>query len=309
MLAEVTQFGSLDSAAVACSIHIAGTSLELSGHSDEDLRLSPGLKQFCRSVPVTDITIDIDWVGKVGSYPGIPIFDSEATWSLWRDRRDFIFDFSSEAINPHPYKRLIVNPTFTRGQLLLSGEALEAHWPIFPLEYPADELLITNYLAAHGLGVEVHGCGLIDSQTGGHLLLGHSGAGKSTTARLWQSRRGPEILSDDRIILRIENGELWMHGTPWHGEGWFASPGKSRINSIFILQHGEDNEFTELSPSRAVGELFARSFPPFHSSAGLERTIEFLDRVVAIAPCYEFSFVPDASAVDAILEFNHVADC
>src|ERR1051326_5980709 len=185
MLAEVTQFGGLDWAAVACGIHIAGTSLELSGHSDEDLRLSPGLQQFCRSASRPDITIEIDWIGKLGSRPGVPIFDSGATWSLSRERSDFVFEFSSEAINPHPYKRLIVNPTFTRGQLLLRREALGAHWPVFPLEYPVDELLITNYLAAHGLGVEVHGCGLIDPQIGGHLLLGHSGAGKSTTARLW----------------------------------------------------------------------------------------------------------------------------
>jgi len=40
------------------------------------------------------------------------------------------------------------------------------------------------------------------------VLLGHSGAGKSTTMQLWQSLRNPEILSDDRIILRLQNGEL-----------------------------------------------------------------------------------------------------
>jgi hypothetical protein len=305
MLAEVSQFDCVDRAAVACGIRIAGISLGLLGHSHEDLRLSPGLGQFLFSVRSPDITIDIDWIGSIRSHRGATIFDSGAAWSLSRDGCDLVFDFSSEAINSHPYKRLIVNPAFTRAQLLLSREALEAHRPISPLEYPADELIVTNYLAHHGLGVEVHGCGLVDSEFGGHLLLGHSGAGKSTTTKLWQSLRNPEILSDDRIILRLQNGELWMYGTPWHGEGRFASPGKARINKILVLQHGDRNQFVEFSRSLAAGELFARCFPPFHSPMGLEGTIEFLDRVVNSVPCYEFRFVPDAGAVEAVIEMDY----
>ena len=160
---------------------------------------------------------------------------------------------------------------------------------------------------ARRIVVKVGSALLVDAETGGHLLLGHSGAGKSTTARLWQMQRNPEILSDDRIILRFDRNELWMYGTPWHGEGCFASPLKTRVNQIFVLQHGKRNEFMELPPSRAVGELFARSFPPFHSAMGLQNTVELLERVVSAVPCYDFQFVPDSSAVDAVFEFGHVA--
>jgi hypothetical protein len=138
-------------------------------------------------------------------------------------------------------------------------------------------------------------------------LLGHSGAGKSTTTQLWRSLRNPEILSDDRLILRLQDGELWMYGTPWHGEGRFASPGKSKISRILILHHGERNQFTELSRPQAAAELFARCFPPFHSPAGLHGVIEFLERVVNAVPCYEFRFVPDARAVDAVMEMDRVS--
>src|SRR5579864_7730045 len=197
----------------------------------------------------------------------------------------------------NPNLRRLENPDF-------NSHALQPHTPICPLEYPADELLITNYLAHRRLGVEVHGCGLIDGQTGGYLFLGHSGAGKSTTARFWQSLRGPEILSDDRIILRLHDNELWMYGTPWHGEAAFASPGKARLNRVFILQHGPENKIVTLPKARAVGELFARCFPPFHSASGLNRTIEFLNRVVETVPCYQFCFVPEISAVQAALAFH-----
>ncbi|PYV76625.1 MAG: hypothetical protein DMG97_03735 [Acidobacteria bacterium] len=184
---------------------------------------------------------------------------------------------------------------FTSAQLTLNSNLLPEH--AWPLEYPADELLITNYLAHHGLGVEVHGCGLIDAETGGHLFLGHSGAGKSTTTRLWKSSRNPEILSDDRIILRLDSGidvrpgtptvhvghgtptvhvgqaarlsnELWMYGTPWHGEAAFASAAKAKLNRIFILQHGQRNQITRMSFSRSL-------LPPVPQCRGFAEYREF----------------------------------
>jgi hypothetical protein len=249
--------------------------------------------------------VRVEWVENLLRGTGAPLFDSGSVWSSCRDGRDFVFDFSSSIISEHPYKRLRMDEGFRYGHLTLNREALAVYRPISPLEYPTDELLITNYLAYQGIGVEVHGCGLVDSESGGHLLLGHSGAGKSTTTQLWRSLRNPEILSDDRIILRLQNGELWMYGTPWHGEGRFASPGKSKISKILILQHGENNEILPLSRSHAAGELFARCFPPFHSPVGLEGTIEFLDRVLNTVPCYEFRFVPDVSAVEAVIEMDY----
>jgi hypothetical protein len=306
MLAETAQSESPPLLSLNCdAICIGDVSIGLSGISSGDCELDTGLQQF-RAVPwQPDIEVHVEWAEKLRCRSGVPVFDSGSLWALYRDGSDFIFDFCSSVVNEHPYKRLRIDAAFRCAHLTLSREALAAYRPISPLEYPTDELLVTNYLAHHGLGVEVHGCGMIDSETGGHLLLGHSGAGKSTTTQLWQSLRNPEILSDDRIILRLQNGELWMYGTPWHGEGRFASPGKSRINKILVLQHGERNQFVELSRSQAAGELFARCFPPFHSFVGLQSVIEFLDRLVNTVPCYEFRFVPDARSVDAVMELDY----
>ena len=305
MLAETAQSESTAPLSLHCDgIRIGDVSIGLSGLSSRDCDLDAGLERFRAAPRQPDIEVHVEWAETLRCQSGVPVFDSGSVWTLYRDGSDCIFDFCSSVVSEHPYKRLRIDGAFQCAHLTLSREALAAHRPISPLEYPTDELLITNYLAHHVLGVEVHGCGFIDSETGGHLLLGHSGAGKSTTTQLWQSLRNPEILSDDRIILRLEKGELWMYGTPWHGEGRFASPGKARINKILVLQHGERNQFVELSRSHAVGELFARCFPPFHSSVGLQGTVEFLDRVVSTVPCCEFRFVPDARAVDAVMEMD-----
>jgi hypothetical protein len=286
-------------------IRVGGVSLALCGASSGDVQLGDDLSAFESDVSSADIEVSVEWADSLQKSPGPPQFDSGAVWTLFSNEDDdeLVFDFTSPALGPRPYKRMYAERSFCNARIVLNQELLMNRRPVLPLEYPADELLITNYLA-NGLGVEVHGCGLVDSETGGHLFLGHSGAGKSTTTKIWQSLRNPKILSDDRIILRLQDGELWMYGTPWHGEAAFAMPGKARINRIFILEHGGTNAFVPLSRSLAVGEMFARCFPPFHSASGLARTVNFLDHILDLVPCYRFQFVPDASAVATVVGFH-----
>src|SRR6266446_2920224 len=284
-------------------VRIGGVSLALNGASANEVRLSRELKSFRDEPESPDIEVNVEWVQKLQPWRSNPVFDSGALWALFRDGPELVFDFTSPAFGDCPYKRLRTDEYFRHAQLLLSRDAMANHRQVFPLEYPADELLITNYLSS-GLGVEVHGCGLVDSKTGGHLFLGQSGAAKSNSTMLWKSLRNCQILSDDRIILRLRNGELWMHGTPWHGEAAFASPGDSRLSRIFILQHGVRNRTIPLTRPQAVGELFARCFPPFHNAQALDRTVAFLERIADTVPCYEFQFVPDGGAVEAVLGFH-----
>jgi hypothetical protein len=60
---------------------------------------------------------------------------------------------------------------------------------------------------------------------------------------------------------------------------------------------------TRLSPSQAVGELFARSFVPFHRHEYVESALEFLQELVSAVPVYHYAFEPTESAVERILEF------
>lgn len=286
------------------AIRVGGVALALGGASLDDVRLGADLVAFESHACDADIEVSVEWAAGLQASPGVPRFRSGAVWTLFSGvSGELVFDFTSPLLGHRPYKRMYVDRLFQNARVVLSDDLLKNRTHALPLEYPTDELLITNYLAS-GLGVEVHACGLVDSETGGHLFLGHSGAGKSTTTKLWQSLRNPKILSDDRIILRLQAGELWMYGTPWHGEAKFAMPGKKKISRIFILEHGAANAITPLSRSRAVGEMFARCFPPFHSAAALARTVTFLDRILDAVPCYQFQFVPDASAVDAVVGFH-----
>lgn len=282
---------------------IGGIALVLKSRVNDEFVIPPEGARFAIDPCPPDVDISVDWRSDLDPSRGETLFDSGAVWKLFRERDAVTFDFYSSVVGSSPYKKLLIDSGFRSGRMLLNRSLLAGFGPIVPLEYPADELLITNFLG-QGYGVEVHGCGLLDAETGGHLLVGHSGAGKSTTTKLWQRHRGPEILSDDRIILRLHDGALWMYGTPWHGEVALCSPSRARIKRIFVLQHGDQNRMKSLRPAQAVGELFARSFPPFHNGSAVDFTMEFLTRIVQSVPCYEFNFLPDSSAVDAVLRFD-----
>jgi hypothetical protein len=284
-------------------VRIGDVSIGIDFPGPSKINLAEDLWQFEIAPPeVCDIEVSIDWVASLPDQSGRVVFDSGCVWTLHDDGQHWRFDFRTHLLGDAPYKRLKVDRAFSRAHLLLSRAQLGAADGFYPLEYPVDELLVTNWLGL-GHGVEVHGCGLID-ETGGYLFLGHSGAGKSTTTQLWNRARSPRILSDDRIILRFHENQLWMYGTPWHGEAGFASPGTARVEQIFILDHGNRNSISPLSEPRAVAELFARSFVPFHNAAGLDRTLMFLARIAERIPCYFYEFRPDESAVKTIVDFH-----
>ena len=216
------------------------------------------------------------------------------------------FDFTVPFYGEQPYRRLLVDESFGRATLQMNERCAErSSFPGVALSYPLDELLIMHRLTREK-AVELHGCGIVRPDRTGNLFIGHSGAGKSTTTRLWTAREDVEILSDDRIIVRRDRdgSNMRMYGTPWHGEAMYASPGSAPLARVFILQHGFGNVLTRLSPSQAVAELFARSFVPFHRHEYVDAALEFLQEVVNAVPCYRYAFEPNEAAVERIMEFR-----
>jgi hypothetical protein len=283
---------------------VGGLSVRISGFSTADVLLTPPLEPFRVKAGVSDIDIRVEWSVGFDPAPGPTLFDSGSIWRLYENRGDLQFDFTAPCFGKRPYKRLLVDRDFSRATLRMNEECF-ADGPGLadPLEYPLDELLITHRLTLEK-GIELHGCGIIGPNGASNLFIGHSGAGKSTTSRLWAARDGVEILSDDRIILREHASQIFMYGTPWHGEAAFALPQSAPLERIFVLEHGRGNVLTRLTRSQVVGELFARSFVPFHRHEYVDSALSFLERVADTVPCYRYSFEPDERAVEKILGFR-----
>jgi len=250
------------------------------------------------------ITIEARWHNlSEMELKGLKLFESGTIWQLYLNDNFYIISLGSQALGSIPYKIARFQKDFSWGEVLLHRGYFDQDKPIYPLEYPLDELLFINFLAL-GRGAEVHACGVVDSHGDGHLFIGQSGAGKTTMARLWQNEEETTILSDDRIVLRQKGEELWMYGTPWHGEARIASPLRAPLSRLYFLQHGKKNELVELGTTEAMARLFACSFLPFYSPEALKFTVGFFEEVAKAVPCYRLSFFPDKRVIGFIRQLR-----
>jgi hypothetical protein len=242
-----------------------------------------------------DVSIRASW-GELSAAPGgRQVFDSGGLWQLFEDD-GYVFRFTTPVRRPHPYKVARFSRDFSLGEIVIHRAYFEETTPLYPLEYPLDELL-TIQLLAQGRGVEVHACGVVDDDRGGLLFVGVSGAGKSTMGEQWSGRPRVQVLSDDRIILRRVGDAIWMYGTPWHGDAALARPGSAVLRRVFFLKQGPSNRSTSVRPAEAIARLLGCAFFPFHSRSGVEAGFAALADVIARVPCHELTFAPDPRVV------------
>ena len=282
-------------------LHIADINCELLS-SDASLRLGfeGAMKKFVVEKVKPDIRVQASWSNLSGKRNGELVFDSGDLWKLYSENGSHCFRFISPVFGSHPYKMATFTKEFDSGEVYLHHSYFNRNQPIYPLEYPLDELMINNFLV-RGKGVEFHSCGILDSQGRGYLFVGQSTAGKTTIAKLWENEPGVKVLSDDRIILRKAENRIWMYGTPWHGEAMLASEAKAPLSRIYFLEKGLKNELIPQKPSDSISRLFTCSFPPFYNRDALDFTLSFLEDIVKNVPCYELRFKPNKSVVELIV--------
>jgi hypothetical protein len=252
-------------------------------------------------VDVHDGNVDTDIVIEAMNaplpLPGKLLFDSGAVWRAYDMDDGFRIDCHSEIFGAVPYKVALFNSDLSQARILVRRETFNDE--MHPLDYPLDEVIVAHLLG-RGRGVELHSCGIIDRDGRGQLFVGQSGAGKSTTARVWLAEGDYEIVSDDRVIVRFIDGEWRMFGTPWHGEAELSSAASAPLAAIHLLVQAKRTELVALPPAQAAARLFSCSFPPFYDAEALAAMLGVLDRLVAEVPVRALRFVPDRTVIDCI---------
>ncbi len=257
-----------------------------------EITVPDAVGRFLTADDPCDITIHAQWSDGETPAHGRLLFDSGGLWQLREAGGRLTWSFTSPIFGVTPYKTAVFERDFSAGEVFIHRPYFDVSAPIYPLEYPLDELVITNWLSL-GRGIEIHACAVRDADGAGYLFAGHSGAGKTTTARLWQDLPGVTVLSDDRVILRRSGGQIWMYGTPWHGDEPLASPSRVPLSRGVILRHADRHELVDHKGGDAIAKLLACSFPPFFSANALDFSLSFLNDVAQHAPFADFGFVPD----------------
>lgn len=182
----------------------------------------------------------------------------------------------------------------------------ERQWKFSDLFTGFLQLLMIYYFAAKKNGLVVHSTAIKDKQKNGqgYLFAGVSGAGKSTSSKIWDKHAGNIIvLNDDRIIIRKINNRFYLYGTPWHGD--FSdylktSSERARLNKVFFIYHKQKN-IAEKVKTREFFNLFFQSlFVPFWSKEDVVSTSEFVMDLITTVPCYKFGFKNNKKIIDYV---------
>jgi hypothetical protein len=147
--------------------------------------------------------------------------------------------------------------------------------------------LYSSYLVRHQWGLLIHSSCVIDKGEA-YMFAGHSGAGKSTAAKLSQPR---ELLSDEATIVKITPDRIMVFNSPFRSEleGTGAEE-RSPLVGIYMLNQAIQNKIIPLSKSNGLLHLMDKIFYWSHCTAETRNILGLLQDLVNAVPIYELHF-------------------
>ncbi len=226
------------------------------------------------------------WVGK--TEPGMQVTDLYEFIS-----KDFgsgyAVAFALCAGEPH-CAWMVMDSSFTHAKLRIGSQ------PRFSLDNAL--MLLYAFSSAKFNTLEIH-ASVVKKDGGAAIFIGESGAGKSTHSSLWCSHlKGTELINDDNPILRIENGVVYVYGSPWSGKTPCYKDISAPVKGVVkIVQAKENRMFRQpLLQSYALLSSSSSGFRPIGSMAdSLHSTIAFIAESI---PFYILECLPDSAAAE-----------
>jgi hypothetical protein len=292
------------------SLCIADVPLAVHWEETADLvPLEPGYESFRGRTPKGQEAIHIQVHPELPSSWDIDKFEkiyaSGQSWSLFRNGTDHLL-----AIDPPEFKQLplcvarfnhqALNEVDTHYNRLAVKETGGRRLIPNPFSYPLDRLLMM-YIFAERAGVMMHAAG-VDIDGKGYIFPGKSGKGKSTLSRQFVSKKGPVVLSDERIAVRKINGEFKTFGTPWPGDAEIAVNRGVPLSGICFIHHGSHNRIREIESGEAAKRLLSLATIPWFDPEMMTKTLNFCEDLISHVPSYDLLFTPDG-VVDIMEEF------
>jgi hypothetical protein len=188
-------------------------------------------------------------------------------------------------------EQLIYRSYTERGQIhLQSGEG----WlEMAPTAHVENFLRVAYaWLCLQNGGLLLHAAGAIRNGQG-FVFFGPSGAGKTTTSRL--AARTADVVSDDLVIIRCDNGGCTLHGVPFKGELSDAPRANQSapLAGLYRLRQDTGHYLEAIPRMQAVAELAAASPFVVREPALSDRLLEVCNRIAKTVPVQQLHFRRD----------------
>jgi len=180
-------------------------------------------------------------------------------------------------------------------------------WDIVDIIYDFLQVFLISYFAQRKSGIFVHAVAVKDVDGEGFLFAGKSGAGKSTTARIWHNQSGATVLNDDRIIVRKRNGRFFIYGTPWHGDFddyLTACIESAALSKLFFIYHSFKNTARSIPSQEVFKFLYPTIIPTFWDKDYLENIISFCQDLIKSVRCFHLGFEKNENVIEFVRKFR-----
>lgn len=122
------------------------------------------------------------------------------------------------------------------------------------------------------------------------IFTGPSGIGKTTQYVLWKLLFGDElqIINGDKPILEFrENGQAWVHPSPWKGKENMGTDRSALLGGIILLKQGTENRVRKLSPASAAKALYLQFLFADRSAECVDLVCSLENRLLESCPVWE----------------------
>lgn len=147
--------------------------------------------------------------------------------------------------------------------------------------------LYSSFIVHHNWGLLIHSSCVLDNDKA-HIFTGHSGAGKSTAAKLSLPR---ELLSDEATILKITRNNVTVYNSPFRSE--LKAKGDEEVSpleSIQLLHQALSNKRIELKKVEALLQLVDKVFYWVYKPEETTKIFNLLKLLVEKVPVYQLYF-------------------
>lgn len=148
-------------------------------------------------------------------------------------------------------------------EMLADEHFTHAQVHVFPQEkvnrFPIDNALMLMYAfrTAGMKTLEIHASvTVLDGKA--HVFLGRSGTGKSTHSKQWLGCfEGSWLLNDDNPIVRIEDDQVTMYGSPWSGKTPCYKNECAPLAGVVLLKQAPENKVRRLTLPEAYAAMYS----------------------------------------------------
>lgn len=133
-------------------------------------------------------------------------------------------------------------------------------------------------------------------------FIGHSGAGKSTHARLWMKYvEGCTLMNDDQPVVSVENGLPYIYGTPWSGKTSCYKQEKAPLKMICLMKQTSYNRLTSQIGLQAFTTVLAATSMIKEQVEVYKGILQTLSQIVKYVPVVCLENKPESEAVELVL--------